>query len=402
MTRRVRAGSKELIREINAVIVLNAIRYHGLLSRTEIAKRTGLSLPTVSTITADLIAAGLVSERDTGISTGGRPPTLLALHAAAGHALGVKLTERAVIGVLVDLEASVVERHTLAIADASPDGVVDTIARVAGRLTSSAAGRPIFGIGVGAAGVIDRTQGFIHHATHLNWRNVSLGSRLEAALDMPVVVDNDVNALVAMEQWFGAGRGASNLMVVTLGRGVGLGMVLDGKLYRGARGGAGEFGHVKVQEGGPRCACGSEGCLESLIADPALERRFIEITGEALTVVEAAERARSEETVLAGIFSAAGAYLGSALADLVNILNPEVIVVSGEGVHASDLFFPSMIEALESRSFDGLYDDVKLVVEEWDDEAWARGAASLVLGELFQPTLHQQESTVPSLKSAAT
>lgn len=401
MTVRVRSGSKELIREINAVIVLNAIRYHGLLSRTDIAKGTGLSLPTVSTITARLIEAGLVSERDTGTSTGGRPPRLLGLNASAGYAIGVKLTEEAAIGVLVDLEASVVDRHTLAIDDASPDGVVSCIARVADRLAPAAEGRPVFGIGIGVAGVVDRQLGLVHHATYLNWRNVSLAGRLEAVLEIPVVVDNDVNALVAMEQWFGAGRGASNLMVVTLGRGVGLGMVLDGKLYRGARGGAGEFGHVKPGDGGHRCDCGAAGCLETLVSDPALRRRFREITGEDLGVTEAAAMAREGHAGLAEVFSAAGTILGSALSDLVNILNPEVLVVSGEGVHAGDLFFPAMTRALEAGTFDGLYDDVKLVLEPWTDEAWARGAASLVLGELFQPALHRQETGVPSLATVS-
>lgn len=401
MTVRVRAGSKELIREINAVIVLNVIRYHGLLSRTDIAKGTGLSLPTVSTITAQLIEAGLVSERDTGNSTGGRPPRLLALNASAGYAVGVKLTETAAIGVLVDLDASVVDRYTAAIGDTAPDGVVRTIAQVARRLAPAASGRPIFGIGIGVAGVIDRRHGLVHHATYLNWQDVSLAGRLETTLEMPVVVDNDVNALVAMEQWFGAGRGVSNLLVVTLGRGVGMGLVLDGKLYRGTRGGAGEFGHVKALADGPECDCGGSGCLEALISDPALQRRFVEVTGEHLGVMEAAARAREGDARLAEVFSTAGAILGSALSDLVNVLNPEVLVVSGEGVHAGDLLFPAMTRALEVGTFDGLYDDVKLVVEPWDDEAWARGAASLVLGELFQPAIHRHETGAPSLKTAS-
>jgi predicted NBD/HSP70 family sugar kinase len=155
---------------------------------------------------------------------------------------------------------------------------------------------PLYGVGVGLAGVIDRAGGVVRHATYADWRDVDLAGLLEKRLGLPVVVDNDVNTLVANEQWFGAGRGVADMAVVSIGRGIGLGMVLDGRLYRGAAGGAGEFGHLKVADG-PECACGGRGCLEAVIGGPAILTR----TGQA-TLEDAAALARDGDVTAREVF----------------------------------------------------------------------------------------------------
>lgn len=255
-----RIGSKQLIREINQALVLNAIRTHGALSRTDIAQQTGLSLPTISDITAELIETKLLYERSTGVSTGGRKPVLLALNAQAGYAIGIKLTEETLTAVLTDLDATIIARQSALIPGHTPEQISATIAAVVHTLVPAAQGRPIFGVGVGMAGVIDRNRNLVRHATYFGWRNLPFAQILERQLDLPVIVDNDVNALTTAEQWFGSGRGVSDFLVISLGRGVGLGMVLDGRLYRGSRGGAGEFGHITIVQDGPLCDCGKRGC----------------------------------------------------------------------------------------------------------------------------------------------
>lgn len=394
-----RAGSKRLIREINQAIVLDAVRAHGMLSRTEAAQRTGLSLPTVSGITAELLDAGLLYERATGTSTGGRRPVLLSVNARAGYVAGAKVTDRAVIAVLTDLDATVVARHTSALGSRAPGRVAATLAGAVEALAPAARGGPLLGAGAGLAGVIDRDTGVVHHSTHLDWHDVPFGPLLEERLNVPVAVDNDVNALVATEQWFGAGRGVADFLVISLGRGVGLGMVLDGRLYRGSTGGAGEFGHVKVSPGpgAPRCACGSRGCLEASVGDAAIARQASAGAGRALDADEAAGLARTGDPLARGVFEDAGRLLGTAAANLVNVLDPGLIILSGEGTRASDLLLGPFRRALAEHCFDGLGEGTRVVVEPWDDEAWARGAASLLLGELFQPALHQGEGQRPSL-----
>ncbi|MFC0622551.1 ROK family protein [Kribbella deserti] len=392
----VRTGSKELIREINAALVLHELRAESLLSRTELAKRTGLSLPTVSEITAELIETGVIEERATGLSGGGRRPILLALRPDAGAVVGIKLTETQVIAVLTDLNARILGRITLPLPRTSVPRVIQTVAKAVRALAADSPSR-LYGVGVGLAGVIDRAAGVVRHGTYSDWHDVDLAGLLQRELGQPVVVDNDVNTLVASEQWFGAGRGVSDVAVVSIGRGIGLGMVLDGRLYRGAGGGAGEFGHTKVVANGPLCPCGGRGCLETLIGEPALTARAATILGREADLDEVAALARQGDRRLATIFSDLGGTLGVAVGNLINLLNPKLIVLAGEGTRVGDLFKTEFDSSLRATVFDGLQRDLEIVIGAWDDEAWAQGAAGLFLGELFEPNLRPDEAGRPSL-----
>ena len=396
---RMRIGSKQLIREINQAIVLDTVRNLGMASRAEIASLTGLSQATVSGITGELIARDLLIESAIGKSAGGRRPVLLEFNASAGYVIGVKVTEAEVVAVLTDLEATVVERERMALERRGVVDVVDAIEAAAIELMAKDGNRPVHGVGVGLAGVVDSTRGVVAYATYLDWRDEPIGDLLEERLGLPVTVDNDVNALAATAQWFGAGRQVANMLVVSLGRGVGLGLVLNGQLYRGSSGGAGEFGHVKISDDGPACDCGSNGCLEAMVSDPAIARDVSARLGRQVEIDEAIELARAGSAAAVEVFGAAAEALAVALANLVNVLNPELVVISGEGAVAADLLRPALDHALAEYCFDGLGDGVEIVVEPWEDEAWARGAASLLLGELFEPTLRLQPSRRPSLAS---
>jgi len=397
-----RAGSKQLIREINQASVLNVVRTHGPLSRTDIATFTQLSLPTISGITADLIEEGLIYEQATGTSTGGRRPILLALNPHAGYVVGIKLTEAVAIAALTDLEATIVAEHREPMRSHGSEDVVAVIAAAVTALAEAAAGRPIYGVGVGIGGVIDSQQGIVRYATYLGWRGLPLRRLLEQRLLLPVVIDNDVNALTAAEQWFGAGRGVNNFFVVSLGRGVGMGMVLDGQLFRGAGGGAGEFGHVTIVPDGPRCACGKRGCLEALISEPALLQQVAATTGRDVDISTAINLAHHGDGSVRAIFTSAGRTLGMAVANIVNTLNPALIIVGGEGTRAGTLLLDPLEATLREHCFDGLGDDVRVVSEPWGDEAWARGAASMLLAELFRPALRRGEEERPSFRNRVT
>lgn len=386
-----RAGSKQLIREINQAIVLNAIRTHGTISRTDIAAISKLSLPTISGITAELIESGLVYEREAGVSTGGRRPVLLALNSQAGYVVGVKVTEDTVIAALTDLDATVIARHTTSLSGRTPEAVVATLVASVHALQAATGHQTLLGVGIGIAGIVDRQRALVHYATYFGWQDVPIAHLLEQHLHVPVVVDNDVNALTAAEQWFGVGRGVNDFLVVSIGRGVGLGMVLNGQLYRGTAGGAGEFGHITVVADGPQCACGKRGCLEALISDPAVTQRASAMLGVPVTIHTAVELALHGDAMMQSIFAAAGRTLGMAVANLVNVLNPALVIIGGEGTAAGKLILEPFEDALRDHCFNGLYNNVKIAIEPWGDEAWARGAASLLLSELFQPSLRQGE-----------
>jgi len=393
----VRAGTKHLIREINQAIVLDAIRSHGALSRTEVAARTNLSQPTVSGIVGELIEAGLLFEQSTGVSTGGRRPIYVAFNERAAYAVGVKLTEQHAIAVLTDLNASVVAQHHAPIPDHAPAAVTQALVEVVEALRGAAGTQPILGVGIGMAGVMDGRREVVRYATYYGWENLPLGAMLEDQLDLPVVLDNDVNALAVAEHWFGAGRGVADFLALSIGRGVGLGMILNGRLYRGSAGGAGEFGHTVVKPDGPLCACGKRGCLEALISDSALMQQAATVLGRPVSAEEMVQLGLRGDGQMAAIYAQAAETLGVAVANLVNVLNPALIIVGGEGMRAGSLIMDRFRAALREHSFGSLANDVRVVSEPWGDDAWARGAASLLLSEVFQPPLHRGDEERPSL-----
>lgn len=384
MPRHLRPANRSTIRQHNEAVVLGVIHEHGPISRTDIAEITNLSPATITGIMSKLIRQGLTREIEVGASTGGRRPVLVDIDRDSGCVVGIKLTDSHLIAALTDLGAGTLANETVPLGlDRSPAAVANEIARLVDRLRAHAGARRFFGVGIGLAGAIDRRAGIVRFSPYLGWRDVPLRELLQREIGRPVVIENDLSALTLAERWFGGGAGVSDFVVMTLGRGVGLGMVLGGRLYRGGHGAGGEFGHVTMDPSGPVCECGKRGCLEAFAGEPALERQIQAVCGEDLSLTEGVARARAGDPVTSDIFASAGRLIGLALAGIVNVLNPTRIIVSGEGVHLFDLLEDQVRGTLSANCFDGLYADLDLVTEPWGDDAWARGAAGLMLDELF-------------------
>jgi predicted NBD/HSP70 family sugar kinase len=390
-------ANRDLIRAINRSKVLNTIKNQGPVSRTQIAQITGLSAATITSISGELIESGLIFEKEAGDSSGGRRPILLALNTQGGCVIGIKLAEDHVTGALTDLRATVSARLTQPLSDQTVDSAVDTMSAVVNSLLAEERYRKeqFLGVGVGLAGIIDFQRGILRHSPIFGWKNVPLGDLLADRLGVPVYIDNDVNTLTITELWFGKGKGFKNFLTVTIGRGVGLGIVLNGQVYLGMQGGAGEFGHTVIDPDGPLCACGKNGCLETFVSDPAIMLKAFEaqqrdqIPEEKTTIEEFTSLARSGHPVAGEIFAEAGGVLGLGIANLINLLNPELIIISGEGVRAGDLLFDPMRAAVSTNVMPGLAGDTVIQVDPWDDYAWARGAAGLVLRDLFESPIHR-------------
>jgi N-acetylglucosamine repressor len=396
MSLRLRSANRQSIRQINEAVVLGAIHDHGPISRTEIAEVTHLSPATITGIMGKLIRLGLAREREGGISTGGRPPVLVEIDRDAGCVVGVKLTESQIVAALTDLSAETLAERSAPLGDdRSPEAVAAVLSETVLQLRAEAPDRRFFGVGIGLAGAIDRRAGVCRFSPFLPWRDVPLRSLLEPRIGCPVVIENDVSALTLAERWFGGGTGYSDFLVVTIGRGVGMGMVLDGRLYRGGQGAGGEFGHITMDPDGPECDCGKRGCLEALVGEPALVRQIKQTCGSDMTLGQGAALARDGDAGAKQVFARAGTTLGLALAGVVNLLNPTRVIVGGEGVQTLDVMLPSMRESMAAHCFDGLFDDLDLVVEPWGDDAWARGAAGLVLDELFHARLDLSDDGAP-------
>jgi predicted NBD/HSP70 family sugar kinase len=287
-----------------------------------------------------------------------------------------------------------VERRAFPVApDATLEAVVQALGDAVDELRAANADKHFLGLGLGMAGIIDREQGVCRYSPFFRWENAPVRHALAERVAMPVIVENDVNALTIAERWFGAGAGSPNFLVVTLGVGVGMGLMFNGELFRGSRHGAGEFGHSTVIENGPLCNCGKRGCVEAYVSEPALRRAASAATGAELSLDQAIERARATDAVVLNVFREAGHVLGIALASILNVLNPSLLIVGGEGVQYLDLLLPSLESALHEHSFHDLFTDVELVVEPWSDDAWARGAAGLMLDEYFHPSVPAGDSS---------
>lgn len=371
--------------------VFAAVLTTGPLSRTDLARRTGLSQSTVTKAVNPLVEAGYLVEAGERSSGGGRPHQLLRVARDRHMVIGAKLAPEHVTAVLTDLEAGVVARARVPLdGDHRPGPTLAAAEKAVIELLAGhpAAGDRLLGLGVGVGGHVDSRTGRCLHSGLLGWTGVDIAGPLSAATGLPTVVNNDVNTLVIAEQWFGAGRDARSFAVVTVGAGVGCGLLLGGELYVGASGLAGEIGHIPLVPDGPACSCGNRGCLEALAAHPAVLRDLAAAGASGIRDIdEAARAARHGEAAAVAAFTAMGEALGRGLATLCNLLNLEKIILSGEGVRDYDLFGPSCVEAMRVNGFSTAVPDCVLVVDAVDDDLWARGAACLVIREAVGTSL---------------
>lgn len=388
-----RKGNRDLIKDINRNLVLNLIKNQGPISRTELIRQSNLSAGTISNITSRLIEDGFVQETGEGVSSGGRRPVLLRLNHKAGYVVGLKLMEQAITIAVTDLDAKVIFHQVFPLAvdmPPSPERVLTAVINaIENALTASAVQRSrVVGIGIGMAGVIDGENGICRYSPYFSWRNVDIASPISAHFDLPVTLENDVNTLTIAEKWFGYGRDMSHFIVVTIGRGVGAGIVVNGQFYRGAMGGAGEFGHIAMINGNPSVT------LEQLASDKAILHYAKESITQGvvttlsdkrpLTMEAITNAANDGDLVAQGLLADAGRWVGIGISTLVNLLNPQLVIVGGEGVQAGKWRLDPMQEAIREHVFDGLAGSLEIVIEPLGDETWARGAATLVLGELFK------------------
>jgi predicted NBD/HSP70 family sugar kinase len=237
-------------------------------------------------------------------------------------------------------------------------------------------------LGLAVSGDVDHSTGLVRYSPFLQWRDVALREPAEKATGLTVTVENDVKALTTAEQWFGEGVGAESFALVTVGAGIGCGLVVGGRLVSGSHGVAGEIGHVSFDANGPDCHCGSRGCVEAVAGADAIVRQAREAAGRPeLTFEEAVALARSGDTAAGAVFARAGSAIGSGIAAVANLVGPARIVVSGEGLSAYDLFEPHIRASFQRQAF-GAAADCPLSIRPLPFEEWARGAAAVSIKAL--------------------
>jgi predicted NBD/HSP70 family sugar kinase len=359
-----------------AVAVFQELLLHGPLARAEVARRTGLSAGAVTKAAAPLLEAGYLEEMDAAPSRPGRPLRPMAVVPSARCCFGVKITPDRVHGVATDLTAGVLAVASARAANPSPQAVERAVRAVVARLRSRAPSEPA-GLGVGVSGDVDTATGVVRDSPLMGWTNVPLGRQL-ADLG-PVIVDNDVQAFTLGEWMFGPDRGADSLALVTIGSGIGCGLVVGGRQVHGAYGIAGELGHLPVAPGHLVCRCGRRSCVETVASSGAIASLVADAAARpGLDFAAAVDLARSGDRLALAAMQSAGEAIGLALACLVNLVGPASIVVAGEGVDAFDLYRDTVERVYAAHAFGAARRaPIRAITHSFND--WARGAAVNVI-----------------------
>jgi predicted NBD/HSP70 family sugar kinase len=361
-----RATSKVLpehARAHNRSLVLQHLFHEGPTSRADLARATGLTRVTISDLVGVLLAEALVEELGTQPGRRvGKPAILVGMRTDAYQIVALDLSDDTVLrGAVLTLTGEAVERRSLAVDGRRGDDLVDLLGRFARRLVAAAT-RPVIGIGVGSPGVVD-PSGRIVEAPNVEWTDLPLAAVLTERLGLPVHVANDANSAALAEYTYGGATGST--LVLTVGKGVGAGVMVDGARVHGARDAAGELGHVTVvDEGGELCACGRRGCLETVLSAPALRRAVDGLDAPAA------------DAVLADV----GRILGRALAPVVSALDLREVVLAGPPELLAGPLSEAALDTITERAMPAIAAGLELRMSTLDDDVVLAGAAVLVLG----------------------
>ncbi len=395
------SGNLELMHELNTKLILRVIREYSPISRSEIVEKTNLTAATVSRIVNKLIKYKLVKETGYAESSGGRKPVLLELNPDSVLTVGVDLEIDEINGVIIDLNGKILNKSRIDISGkTSQDYILNKVNEVIGKLLAeSDYMNRIIGIGIGMHGLVDNAGGISIYPPAFGWREVPVADIIKAKYDLPVIIENNVRALTLAEKWFGAGNNFNNFICIKVGAGIGSGIFVDGRLYRGADNYAGEIGHTTVDEDGSVCSCGNYGCLESMASNSAIIKRTLKMLkqGAASKIngliknnldnldEEIIFLAAEQGDVLARqVLQDTGRYLGICVANLINILNPEAVIISGDVVMVGDIVLESLKSTVHNRALSDPAKYVKIVKSTMNKEGVAIGASTLIMESLFK------------------
>lgn len=359
--------------------VLSTIHDHQPTSRSEVARLGHLGLSVVSTITRDLIKRGIIEE--IGIERGpmGRPSILLAVRHDYAHFLGLSLDGATVTAIVTDLGGKTIAQAAHPCPDRDPEVVLGVAEAVASEAVASAKHRgrdvPIAGAGVALSGLVDTLTGTCIHSTVMGWKDVPIGPMLTRRLGLRVIASNDTDAMAVGERLFSAAHGHDSFAVLSIGDGIGAGIVVGGHLYQGAHGAAGELGHCTVELGGPPCRCGKRGCLEAVASVPVVLERARRRGLDVADLAELESAAADGNAAAREELERAGHAIGLALSHLVNLFSPGLIIITGSGTRLGPVLQRAVLERHAEHVMPMLPSAPRLLFRHEDGAVWARGAA---------------------------
>jgi len=378
---------------LSVLHILRTIKERGVISRTDLQQRTGLSWGTITNTTRELLTRSLIREEGAIQTKSGRKPVCLSINRDTHVLAGVDISPHVLRCVALNLSGEHLWFQEVPYDMAlSPDQVLDRAAGMmeAALADAAVAGRECLGVGVAAQGSIDVAGGMMRFAPRMpGWINVPIRAHLEERIKAPVLLEHDPQCLALAERWFGAATSAEDVLCILLSDGVGMGMLLGGEVFRGSEHMAGEFGHTTVEQDGLPCACGDRGCIEAYCSVTAIlemisknPARTGALRDGDLTLEKALATARGGDTIAVAAFERMGKYLGIGVANAIDLLNPSLVVLCGDLTVAADFFLPAMEEQTQKHAWK--HSTRRTVISSLGHRALAIGACGVVLQKLFE------------------
>lgn len=394
-------GSFELMKQLNVSAVLKVIRDNGSLSRADVAKITGLTPASVTNITKMLIEDEYLVECKVGQSSGGRPPIMLELNPNARCVIGISIGVGMIDVVITNLSAEIILKKSIEINEERYD--YDFVFRELVKLIneviecSKIEKEKILGAGVALHGIVNARTGMSIYSPYYGWKEINIKEALENELNLGVYVDNDVRAMALGESWFGITKDISNFVTLNISNGIGAGIIINNKPYYGVDFSAGEIGHIVVEGDGDKCNCGNYGCLETVASNNNITKKAIKLIKQGtnsvlkelkadinqLTIEDISEAAKLEDELAISIIKEAARYIGIAITNLINILNPTSIVVVGEIFENTFYAIETLNEIVKNRGMKLSSENVRIIKSMLGRDAAVVGATTLVIQEIF-------------------
>jgi glucokinase-like ROK family protein len=397
-----RKATHQQTKKHNRDLVLQTIFESETISRAEIARLTKLTRATVSDMVTSLIDEGLVEEIGYGESIGGKAPILLSLVADARYLIGLNLAQDRFIGSVVNLRGEIKETVEFPVDGSDGEQALQLIYKILDQLTKRE-WKPLIGIGIGTPGLVNTREGVVVNAVNLDWQDLPLSNLLKTRYSLPVTVLNDSQATAIGEFVYGTNHPAEgNLVVITIKHGIGAGILINGGLYQGDGGGAGEIGHIMAQKNGELCRCGQYGCLETVASARAIVQRAVSLAPEyddselakhpeniSLSSIETAWHAN--DPLARKVVSDAAHYTGTSIASLIGILNIQKIVLTGDMVRFGEQWLQSVRNSMTQAALTRMAQDTQLEFGTLEFKACILGASAFMLLENYsllftQPT----------------
>ena len=325
--------NQHVVKQENKSLVMEILINSSPISRAEIATLTGLNKGTVSSLVAELLEEQLIYESGQGQSSGGRRPVMLIFNQQAGYSIGIDIGVNYLLGILTDLQGNICHETTVKFSNLTYDEMEAKLFKTIDDLIALAPSSPygIIGIGIGVPGAVSN-DGEILLAPNLGWSNVHLKEVIEDKYEVPVIIENEANAGAYGEKHFGVGKDFNNIIYISIGMGIGVGLILNNALYKGKSGFSGELGHMTIEVNGMTCSCGSEGCWELYASEKSLLTNAKKLSimpenDEELSLEYLLSHAENGHQQTIELFEKIGNYLGVGVKNIMNIFNPEQVII---------------------------------------------------------------------------